>query len=122
MTSPNTDVRAESPHKQLPSDECIDIAAATLAALSYPLRLRIVLHLLHGEATGGDLSRTLGVDHTLLAHHLRRLRTAGIVHRRRIGNHVLYGTAPLAIDLIRSTIACAEIQARAPGANERVLG
>jgi DNA-binding transcriptional ArsR family regulator len=120
MTLPGTGQPAESPYDQLPSDECIEVAATILAAMSYPLRMRIVLHLLHQEATGADLSRTLGVDHTLLAHHLRHLRAAGILHRRRVGNHVSYGTSPPVIDVIRATIAYAE--ARANRTNDRVLG
>jgi DNA-binding transcriptional ArsR family regulator len=116
VTGPSTDVRAASAPDRFPSDECIEVAATMLAAMSYPLRMRIVLHLLHREATGKDLCRALGVDHALLAHHLRCLRTAGIVHRRRIGSHVLYGTTSPAADLVRATIAYAE--ERVPG--ERV--
>jgi DNA-binding transcriptional ArsR family regulator len=121
MTAPTTGAPTESPHSQLPGDECIEAAANLLAAMSYPLRMRIVLYLLDREATGGDLSRALDVEHTLLAHHLRRLRTAGLIHRRRIGNHVRYGTASHAIDLIRAAIACAELQARASGPDDGAL-
>jgi hypothetical protein len=63
MTSTQEEGRAEPTRRQVPSEDCMDAAAAVLAALSYPLRLRIVAHLLHGEATGAVVSRTLGVDH-----------------------------------------------------------
>jgi ArsR family transcriptional regulator, lead/cadmium/zinc/bismuth-responsive transcriptional repressor len=94
--------------EDLPTEQCLDIAATILAALSYPLRMRIVLHLLHSEATGGQLSRTLGVNQPMLTHHLRHLRVAGVLQRRRFGNHVLYRATPSIVALIHATIACAQ--------------
>jgi DNA-binding transcriptional ArsR family regulator len=95
-------------YDELSTEDAVVGAATVLQALSYPLRLRIVLHLLvWGEATGGQLSRELGVSHPLLAHHLRQLRLAGLIRRRRLGGQVAYHTIPATADLIRATVACA---------------
>ncbi len=112
MTSPTTGEQMVPPHDQLPTDECLDVAATILEAMAYPLRIRIVLHLLQREATGTELSRLLDANRALLAHHLRHLRVAGVLQRRRVGNHVLYRTAPSMVGLVHATIACADAHVR----------
>lgn len=57
-----------------------------LAALSDPLRLRIVDLLdRNGEMECGDIYRTLGVSKSAASHHFRILRESGLVRRNRQG-------------------------------------
>lgn len=74
--------------------ESIDAAAILMQALGYRLRLRVVVHLLDGDATGVELSQALQVAPDALARHLRHLRVAGVVHRRTAGNRRLFSLAP----------------------------
>jgi protein-tyrosine-phosphatase len=53
------------------------------AALGDPARLRIVDTLMLGDASPGDIARTLGMATNLVAHHLNVLETTGIVMRHR---------------------------------------
>ncbi len=94
------------------TDERLEVAASILDAISYPLRLRIAICLIDREATGGELSDEFGTSYPALARHLRLLRVAGVLRRRRDGSHVWYATAPAAVDLIRAAIACADAQKR----------
>lgn len=58
------------------------------AALGEPARLAIVDRLLLGDASPGELSRTLAVPSNLLAHHVKWLERAGVVERSRSeGDH-----------------------------------
>jgi ArsR family transcriptional regulator len=106
----SVDTGGQAPYEPFPSDDCVELSATILQALSYPLRMRIVLHLLEREATGGELAQKLRVNQTVLAHHLRHLRVAGLIQRRRIGNHVRYGAAPPVADVVRAAITCATDQ------------
>jgi DNA-binding transcriptional ArsR family regulator len=82
---------AENEHPAAPRQpDDIDAAVTVLRAMAYEHRLRILLHLLHGEATAAALSAALVLDPTGLAHHLRHLRTARLIHRQRNGQHVRY--------------------------------
>ncbi|MDG4782336.1 metalloregulator ArsR/SmtB family transcription factor [Micromonospora sp. WMMD961] len=84
------------------TNEPIDTAAAVLQALASPIRLRIVLDVIDQEATAGELAERLGVGYTTLAKHLRHLRVAGLVRRRRSANHVRYVATPSAVLLVRA--------------------
>jgi protein-tyrosine-phosphatase/DNA-binding HxlR family transcriptional regulator len=53
------------------------------AALGEPVRLRIVDHLVLGDASPGELGRLVGLPTNLLAHHLKVLDEAGMVRRVR---------------------------------------
>jgi DNA-binding transcriptional ArsR family regulator len=55
-----------------------------------PMRIRLLDHLRDGEATVGDLSDALGASQQNVSKHLAVLADAGVVGRRRNGNHVLY--------------------------------
>lgn len=68
------------PVTHLRRDPDATAATATIfAALSHPLRLRILAWLQHGPHSLGDLSSCLEVDKQLLSHHLVRLRDARMI-------------------------------------------
>lgn len=69
--------------------------AELLKALGDDTRLRVVKFLMEGERHAGELQSELGTEQSLLSHHLRLLRDAGIVESERDGKAVLYRLAPV---------------------------
>ncbi len=64
-----------------------------LKVLAEPTRLQVMRLLLRGKLHAGEIQQRLGVEQTLLSHHLRVLREAGLVESRRDGKAVLYQVA-----------------------------
>jgi ArsR family transcriptional regulator len=58
--------------------------------LADPTRLAIVAQLMEGPRHVGEINATLGVEQSLLSHHLRVLRDAHLVTAERDGKAVLY--------------------------------
>ena len=75
-----------------------DAAAASCASrlklLSDSTRLGVMRLLLEGPQHAGDLMRRLEIEQSLLSHHLRVLREAGLVVGERDGKAVRYEVAP----------------------------
>lgn len=86
-----------------PTTDC----AARLKLLSDPTRLRVMRTLLDAPSHVGVLRDQLDIEQSLLSHHLRVLREAGLVRAERDGKAVRYrvakgamvGTEGEAIDL-----------------------
>ena len=57
-------------------------------------RLSVVRELLEGPRHVGELNELVRVEQSLLSHHLRVLREAGLVEGERDGKAVLYRLAP----------------------------
>ena len=73
------------------SVEAADAAAARVAALADPTRLMLATSLRDGgELCVCDLAWVAERSQNLVSHHLRRLRTDGLVRSRRDGKMVLY--------------------------------
>ena len=64
--------------------------AGRLKALADETRLAVVRHLMKGPCHVGDLQESIGIEQSLLSHHLRCLREAGLVEASRDGKAVLY--------------------------------
>ena len=71
-----------------------DRCALQLKVLADETRLEVVRQLMKGPQHVGDLNRSLGLEQSLLSHHLRVLRDAGFVMARRDGKAVLYCLTP----------------------------
>lgn len=67
--------------------------AQKFKVLADPSRLAVIGELLKGEACAGELSERLGIEQTLLSHHLKVLREAGFVDSRREGKMICYTLA-----------------------------
>ena len=63
-------------------------------ALADVNRLRIVRRLAEGEASVTDLIGNVGLSQPLVSHHLKRLRTAGLIQTRRVGRETLCTLRP----------------------------
>jgi ArsR family transcriptional regulator len=67
-------------------------------------RLQILELLSPGEQCVADLMAATGLGQSLVSHHLRTLRDAGLVHDRRDGRWIFYSLAEAAIAVVRQTV------------------
>lgn len=77
------------------------VAASTMATCSRALklladetRIAVIEQLLSGPRHVHEINAELHIDPTLLSHHLRVLREAGLVLTEREGKSILYRLAP----------------------------
>ncbi len=83
--------RAESIRSKLLAEEAAQEAADRARALSDPTRLALTTALREGEELCVcDLSWIAGRSQNLVSHHLRTLRSYGMVRSRRDGKLVMY--------------------------------
>ncbi len=80
------------------------IAALRFRALGDETRLHLLELLTSGERTVADLMDATGLGQSLVSHHLRTLRQAGLVATRRDGRWVYYAIAPTALADIKLSI------------------
>ena len=95
-----------------PTDRDRAIAAARFRALGDETRLRLLEELSAGECPVAALMERMGLGQSLISHHLRSLRVAGLVRDRRDGRWVYYSIADHALAASRLTIY--ELEARRP--------
>jgi ArsR family transcriptional regulator len=79
-----TDVSA-IPDQALPPD-----AFEALRIIAEPSRAQIIAFLGQGERCVCDLGTALGLSPALASHHLRVLRSSGLIRERRAGRWVYY--------------------------------
>ena len=72
------------------SQDCAEV----FRAVGDATRLEVLQILLAGPARVGELMERLRVEQSLLSHHLKVLRDAGLVVAEREGKHVRYRIAP----------------------------
>ena len=89
------------------------IAAARFRALGDETRLRLLRHLADGERNVGELMALTALGQSLISHHLRALREAGLVRDRRDGRWVYYSIVDQALAATRLMIHDLEPQAAA---------
>lgn len=68
--------------------------ASLLKVLADETRLVVVRMLMDGPKHVGEINEKLGLEQSLLSHHLKILRVAGLVIGERDGKAVLYSLAP----------------------------
>ncbi|MDX8153383.1 metalloregulator ArsR/SmtB family transcription factor [Patulibacter brassicae] len=85
-------------------------AASAASALGDPTRLMLA-HALDrgGELCVCDLSWVAGRAENLVSHHVRRLRSAGLVASRRDGKMVMYSLTDAGRALLGAVLAAGEI-------------
>ncbi|MGV3485417.1 MAG: ArsR/SmtB family transcription factor [Planctomycetaceae bacterium] len=85
----------KTPLSVLGQDSADDISCASiLKVLADDTRLAVVEKLLDGPVTVTEMNESLGVEATLLSHHLKALREANLVTRTRQGRYAVYALAP----------------------------
>jgi DNA-binding transcriptional ArsR family regulator len=78
----------ELPHP-LP-DDLVELIARRFRVLAEPSRIRLLDVLRDGEQSVNDLAADLGTGQQNVSKHLAVLADAGILARRKDGNHVYY--------------------------------
>jgi len=68
----------------------LERAVIALRGMAYEHRLSILILLRNGERTPAALAAAIPAEQTALAHHLRFLRDARLIQRRRQGRQVYY--------------------------------
>ena len=92
---------------------------AVLRALSEPIRWQIVALLDREELCVCHLVEALGVEQSLVSHHLRVLREAGLVESSRFRYWTYYRLRPEALRHIGDDIAELATSAPEPGKRRR---
>jgi ArsR family transcriptional regulator len=87
-----------------PIDRTRAVAALRFRALGDETRLRLLEMLTAGERCVAELMELTGLGQSLVSHHLRTLREAGLVVDRREGRWVYYSIAEQALNSIRLSI------------------
>jgi len=77
-------------HSLVQADDC----STLLKLLADETRLNVVQQLMAGPKHVNELNENLGIEQSLLSHHLKVLRDGGIVEARRDGKAMLYRLAP----------------------------
>ena len=78
----------------------------TFAALSDPVRLRMVDHLLRaGESPAGDLVALTEISAPAVSGHLKVLRESGVLVQRAAGTHRYYRVNPAAMGALDDWMA-----------------
>lgn len=72
----------------------IGTCAGRLRLLAEPTRLAALRLIADGALSVNEIASRLGVEQTLLSHHLALLRRGGLVRAHRQGKCWLYGLAP----------------------------
>ncbi len=89
------------------------LAALRFRALGDESRLRLLQLLADGERNVGDLMELTSLGQSLVSHHLRVLRDAGLVRDRREGRWVYYAVVEQALLATRLLIQALEPPAAA---------
>ena len=71
-------------------DDLVELIARRFRALSEPTRIRLLDQLRDGERSVNGLADELGAGQQNVSKHLSVLADAGIIARRKDGNHVYY--------------------------------
>lgn len=71
-----------------------DSCASVLKVLADETRLAVVRTLMGGARHVGEINAVLGLEQSLLSHHLKVLREAGLVESERDGKAMLYRLSP----------------------------
>lgn len=93
------------------SDEALQLIANRFKLLSEPLRLKLLAHLHGGELNVTQLVVATGAAQTNVSRQLQALAEAGILSRRKVGQHVFYQISdPGVFDLCQHV--CGSLQRR----------
>jgi len=77
----------------MPATEAFSATAELMKLLSDPTRLRLFWILCHCEECPANLSALLSMSSPALSHHLKLLRSGGLIQSRREGKEVYYRAA-----------------------------
>lgn len=98
--------RLERCKAHLPPAEDIKKQSEFLKAISDPARIKIIYALKEGELCGCELMQIMEMSQTVVSHHLKILKHAGITIDRRSGKWINYSLADsralAVLDMVKS--------------------
>ena len=97
--------------KQLPP-RVLDLIADRFSVLGEPARLRILNALMVGEQTVSGLVEATGLNQANVSKHLRVLRLAGFVARRKEGLYAFHRIADPSVEVL-CEIICGRLEEQA---------
>ncbi len=83
--------------KTMPNEEKIFAVSQAIKQLSDPSRLRIFLLLCHYEECVLNIADITGMSSPAVSHHLRQLKSIGLICSKRVGKEVYYHRAENAL-------------------------
>ena len=107
------------PHP-LPLD-LVELIARRFRVLGEPMRIRLLDRLRDGEATVGELSEALAASQQNISKHLAVLSDAGVLGRRKEGNHVYYRIVDEGVFALCEDV-CGSVQQQLRNLNALVTG
>jgi DNA-binding transcriptional ArsR family regulator len=103
------------------ADDLAELIARRFRVLGEPMRIRLLDRLRDGEATVGELSEALAASQQNVSKHLAVLSDAGVLGRRKQGNHVYYRIVDEGIFTLCEQV-CGSVQEQLRALNELVAG
>lgn len=70
-----------------------DMVSGVLKALSHPVRLKILCHIMEKERSVNDLAEFCGISQSAMSQFLSRMKAEGVVVSRREHNFMYYSVA-----------------------------
>ncbi len=102
-------------------DDLAALIARRFRVIGEPMRIRLLDRLRDGEATVSELTEALGASQQNVSKHLTVLADAGIVGRRKQGNHVFYAVVDEGVFALCEDV-CGGLQQQLHTLNELVSG
>lgn len=87
------DAGADSIMEQMPDDGDMIVVSELMKQMGDPSRLRIFWILCHVEECVLDIAAMAGMSSSAVSHHLRLLKSAGLITSRREGKEMYYRIA-----------------------------
>ena len=103
----NSSLNQQFQNKPL-DEKGLENAANLLRGIAHPTRLAIVQLLMQqASCSVGELSKSLGVEMSLLSHHLGQMRMLGLLKTKREGKFVYYQIAePQLYNMLDCVTSC----------------
>jgi DNA-binding transcriptional ArsR family regulator len=89
----------------------VELVAQRFRLIGEPMRIRLLDRLRSAEQSVGELAEALGASQQNISKHLGSLHQAGIVGRRKEGNHVVYWIADESVFAL-CEIVCGGLQSQ----------
>lgn len=90
-------------------DELLELVARRFRVIGEPMRIRLLESLRDSEASVSELAETIGTSQQNISKHLAVLADAGILGRRKDGNHVYYRIADTSVFALCDEV-CSSVQ------------
>jgi DNA-binding transcriptional ArsR family regulator len=102
-------------------DDLAELIARRFRMLAEPTRIKLLDRLREGEASVNELSEGLGASQQNVSKHLAMLTEAGMLARRKEGNHVYYRIADEGVFALCEQV-CGSVQEQLRALNALVEG